>query len=210
MYNNAMNLGVYEGIFTHNVATAGEALNYGKLHLINSYIGQTETYTSIFCHWHSLMGDPSLHLWTDTPFSPQVNYSSEIPDGSNSIIVSVHDENGVPVEEALVTLLKGDDEIFISKLTSTNGLANIPLEYSSAGEVLVTVTKKNMFPYEGDFRISNNMAAGVLVESQVAIVEEIGNNDGNINPGETILLILPVKNVGDVGLTNISAELTSL
>ena len=29
MYNNAMNLGVYEGIFTHNVSTAGEALNYG-------------------------------------------------------------------------------------------------------------------------------------------------------------------------------------
>ena len=30
MYNNAVNLGVFEGIFTHNVTTAGEALNFGK------------------------------------------------------------------------------------------------------------------------------------------------------------------------------------
>ena len=210
MYNNAMNLGVYEGIYTHNVATAGEALNYGKYHLINSYIGQTQTYTSIFCHWHSLMGDPSLHLWTDTPFNPQVNYNEEIPDGSNSIIISVHDENGIPVENALITLLKGNDEIFISKLTNENGHANIPLEYSTIGEVLITVTKKNMFPYEGNFRISNNMAAAVLNESQILIIEQDGNNDGNINPGETISLNLPIINVGNIELTNVSAELTSL
>ena len=209
MYNNAMNLGVYEGIFTHNVSTAGEALNYGKFHLINSYIGQTQTYTSIFCHWHSLMGDPSLHLWTDTPFSPIVNFSDVIPNGANSINISVHDQNGSPVSDALVTLLKNEDEIFISKLTSSNGQVIIPLEYDSTGEVLVTITKKNMIPYEGDFRISNSISAGILDEAQIILLDQSGNNDNIANPGELISLILPIVNSGSETLTNVSAELVS-
>jgi hypothetical protein len=207
MFNNAVNLGVFEGIFTHELTTAGEALNYGKLHLINSYLSQTETYTSIFCHWHNLMGDPSLNLWTDTPFEPTVSYPEIIGYGANNIVVNVIDENGLPVENAIVTLLKGNDEIFTSKLTGENGEVLIALDYSSAGNVSVTVTKKNMIPFEGEFEISNGISSAFLNEELIVFTEVIGNSNGDINPGETISLSLPIENTGNSEIQNLSAEL---
>lgn len=207
MFNNSVNLGLFEGIFTHEVTTAGEALNYGKIHLINSYLSQTQTYTSIFCHWHNLMGDPSLNLWTDTPFVPVVSFPEYVGFGANNIAVSVFNDNGLPVENAIITLLKGDDEIFTSKFTDENGEVLIPLEYSLLGNVSLTVTKKNMIPFEGEFEITNEISSAFLKEEMIEFTEIIGNFDGNINPGETISLILPIENTGNSIIENLSVEL---
>ena len=51
------------------------------------------------------------------------------------------------------------------------------------------------------------MASFQLIKILIKIIEFIGNSDGNINPGETIWLTLPIMNMGGTELSNISAEL---
>ena len=63
----------------------------------------------------------------------------------------VNKENG-PVEDAWVTILMGD-EIFESAYTNSQGFVRLPIPSSETGEVLVTVTKKNHYPYQNSFQI---------------------------------------------------------
>lgn len=67
LYNNIVQMGIYEGIFSRGLETAGGALASGKLALYNAYPNNPDDKVSIFTHWNNLMGDPGLHLWTDTP-----------------------------------------------------------------------------------------------------------------------------------------------
>ena len=71
------------------------------------------------------------------------DFNNSISWGTNFIDVSVTDSNNLPVAGALVTLLKGDDEIFTSVLTNNQGLATIFLDYESTGEVYLTITKRD-------------------------------------------------------------------
>ncbi|MBC8213198.1 MAG: T9SS type A sorting domain-containing protein [Candidatus Marinimicrobia bacterium] len=207
-FNNIIDMGIYDGIFTKNVETAGEALVYGKLAIYNTYPTNPNNKVSIFTHWNNLMGDPTTHLWTDTPLQLTVDHQESIDFGTNYLEVFVHDVNGHSIDDAVVTLLKGNDEIFISNTTGNSGYAYFDLDYYSEGEISITVTKRNCQPYEGTVDIVSP-AQNVNLDNQSAILV-VDGNDGMLNPGETVDLSIALTNYGTSNLSGVTATLSSL
>jgi len=153
------------------------------------------------------MGDPATHLWTDTPNVLSVTHSSEIPFGTNFIDVTVQNQNGTPTENARVTLLKGNDEIFMNGFTNSIGNITFDLNLSSEGIVAVTVTKQNCKPYEGSFSITMDSKLVNLDHDQE--VEIQNDDDGILSSGETVGLSIPLENLGTESVSGISATLST-
>ena len=206
-FNNLMDMGIYNGIFTQGVETAGAALAAGKMALINTYPGNPVHYVDIFCHWNNLIGDPGLHLWTDTPTVVTVQHPETILAESDIIHIEVTDENGAPVQDAVVTLLKGADEIFISRRTGEDGIASFDLDVGSTGEVNVTVSGRNLKPAMSSFDIVNSAYSLYAVLPVIVDDNSGGNGDGILNPGEDLTVSFYILNNGILGVNDVEAIL---
>ncbi|MDC1050730.1 C25 family cysteine peptidase, partial [Candidatus Marinimicrobia bacterium] len=210
MFNNIVAMGIYDGIFSKNMKHAGTVVTNGRLSLLSTYPDDPSERVSIFSHWNNLIGDPALVLWTDTPKVISANFINSVSYGTNFIDISIQDEFGSSVEGALITLLKGDDEIFISSLTDISGNSTIKLDYESIGEVHLTVTKKNCIPIEESFNIVIDETSVNVQHDSIQILDnDNGNGDGIANPGEEFDLIIPLKNYGFSTATNIVANLST-
>ena len=202
-------MGIYEGIFIEENFTAGEAVAYGKLVLYNTYPNNPNNNINLFSYWNNLMGDGSTHLWTKRPELITVNHVSSIQPGTNFIDIEVLNSNNSPVKDAYVTLLKGNDEIFISDYTNSNGLVTLNIDDVGSGEILVTVVKQDHKPSQSTISIANNNVVISLPESEINIIDDLGNGDGNINPGENIDLQIRLYNSGNEVLSGLNAQLVS-
>jgi hypothetical protein len=210
MFNNIVAMGIYDGIFSKNMKHAGTAVTNGRLALLHTYPDDPNEKVSIFSHWNNLIGDPALVLWTDTPSAISADFMNTISYGTNFIDIKVEDDSGYPVENALITLLKGDDEIFISSLTDESGNSTIEFEYENIGEVQITITKKNCIPIEESFNISmSDVSVNILHEDIQILDSDNGNGDGIANPGENFDLIIPLINYGSSQAYNVQANLSS-
>ncbi|MDB4126292.1 C25 family cysteine peptidase, partial [Candidatus Marinimicrobia bacterium] len=108
-YNNIVNMGLYEGIFSNGITHAGTALTNGRITLFETYPSNPADCVGAFAAWNNLIGDPALHLWTDTPKDFSITYPSTISLGSNHLDLIVLDADGNTVENARVTLLMKDN-----------------------------------------------------------------------------------------------------
>ena len=99
-FNNAVDMGIYWGLFPMKAESVGLAVHYGKLHLYLTYPSDPNNRVSIFTHWHSLMGDPATNLWKDTPSNFNVDHLSVIPYGTNFATFSVTNDEGLSIKKA--------------------------------------------------------------------------------------------------------------
>ena len=208
-FNNAVDMGIYWGLFPMKAETVGLAVHYGKLHLYLTYPSDPNNRVSIFTHWHSLMGDPATNLWKDTPSNLNVDHLSVIPYGTNFATFSVTNDEGLSIKKARVTLLNDNETIFQTRLTDENGNVTFDLTNVSPGSITLTVTKQDFIPYQDNISLSDEVASINIDFSQVSYDQISGDNDGTINPGEIFDLVLPLKNFGSSDLNDISATLTS-
>jgi len=214
LFNNIVNMGIYDGIFPKNLQYAGAAMANGRLSLLQTYPDDPNNWVSIFSYWNNLIGDPALRLWTDTPKNMFVDFDSIITEGENFIDVLVTNEDGLPVNNASITLLKGNDEIFKTVLTDVTGNASIDLEYVAFGEVHLTVTKQNYKPIESSFQIVQSANNANVSFDNISIDDSVGelttgNNDGILNPGERVIVNIPIENLGSNNLQNLQGTLIS-
>ncbi|MAP67735.1 MAG: hypothetical protein CMF80_08585 [Candidatus Marinimicrobia bacterium] len=208
-FNNAVDMGIYWGLFPMKAESVGLAVHYGKLHLYLTYPSDPNNRVSIFTHWHSLMGDPATNLWKDTPSNFNVDHLSVIPYGTNFATFSVTNDEGLSIKKARVTLLNDNETIFQTRLTDENGNVTFDLTNVSPGSITLTVTKQDFIPYQDNISLSDEVASINIDFSQVSYDQISGDNDGTINPGEIFDLVLPLKNFGSSDLNDISATLTS-
>ena len=208
-FNNAVDMGIYWGLFPMKAESVGLAVHYGKLHLYLTYPSDPNNRVSIFTHWHSLMGDPATNLWKDTPSNLNVDHLSVIPYGTNFATFSVTNDEGLSIKKARVTLLNDNETIFQTRLTDENGNVTFDLTNVSPGSITLTVTKQDFIPYQDNISLSDEVASINIDFSQVSYDQISGDNDGTINPGEIFDLVLPLKNFGSSDLNDISATLTS-
>ena len=209
LFNNIVDMGIYDGIFSKNLPTVGLALANGKLSLLNTYPTDPDEWVSAFTQWNNLMGDPSVALWTDTPLVFSVEHPSSLNIGENIIDINITNNLNQPIENARVTLLKGNDEIFKSSLSNENGNINFTWDGEvSSGDITLTITKRNFIPYQETINIIDNQNHLVISDIQIDDSQTIGgNHDGFINPGEYIELYIHLENLSDNPLTNISASI---
>jgi hypothetical protein len=144
------------------------------------------------------IGDPEMNLWTDTPCSLLVNHPLSIPIGQAIFTVNVSTAgNSLPVSDATVCLMgEADSTIYVVDTTDANGDAYFEIHPLIANDtVYVTVTGRNLQPYEG---LMTTSESGAYVGYYASIVDDLqgGNGDQNINPGEEINLHLWVRNYG--------------
>ena len=137
-----------------------------------------------------------------------VAHPSTINIGTGRMILDVSDEdNGQPIEEALVCLWKGS-ETYERAVTDLNGHVEMPLNIATEGELLVTVTKRNHKPYLASVMcVPSAQTVGL---TYYTVDDNAGNNDGIFNPGEMIDLPVYLQNFGTADVaTGVSATLVS-
>jgi len=158
------------------------------------------------------MGESSLQMWSDFPEMTTVSHPYALTVGTNYIDLTVNKENG-PVEDAWVTILMGD-EIFESAYTNSQGFVRLPIPSSETGEVLVTVTKKNHYPYQNSFQIHDPGVSINVGDSPFTIDddnsgESIGNGNMIANGGETLELFVSAKNYGSEDAVNVNGYIST-
>ena len=211
-FNNCIDAGTFYGIFTDGIYNPGGALNRGKINLYLNYPENPNNWVYRFSYWNSLMGDPGMELWTGVPQELDVIYASQVSLGTNYLEVTVLDNSGTPIENAWVSALLGDDEIFAIDFTDEQGLVILPIETNSEGTVDLTVTKHNFIPHLGSFEILQGDTFVNVLEVEIDddnSGSSSGNDDGNINPGENIELNVNLQNYGTIAANSVSATITS-
>lgn len=208
-WNNCLDFGVYWGILKEEIYSIGPATYRGKMEVyLNFPLDTTWAQgASYYFHTYNLLGDPSLDIWTDTPDTFNISHTTSFPVGTNSFTVTVLNSSNQPVEDALVSLYKSGE---VKETGYTDAAGNVQLTFAtnSPDTLFVTVTKHNFKPYCG-YALVANSAVYVGHESHV-ISDPTGNNNGEINPGETIDMPVTLKNFGNATTaTNISATLRS-
>ena len=126
MFNNAVNMGIYYGIFAQELQTAGEALVAGKANLYQTYPSNPNDWVYIFTMWNNLMGDGATLLWTDTPATLNTQHQMSISNGDNFNTVNVSNSIGNPIEGALITLIEDrTSDFYVEANTDQLGNATI-------------------------------------------------------------------------------------
>ena len=132
-YNNILNMGLYEGLFSNSITHAASAVTNGRLTLFETYPSNPGDCVGAFSAWNNLIGDPALHLWTDEPKNFNVNYPSQLSLGTNYLDLIILDSEGNTVKDARVTLLmkdngdqEGDNSTFLGEYYSSPGTGGSP------------------------------------------------------------------------------------
>ena len=196
-YNNILDMGIYDGIFSKNVTYGGSAVTNGRIAMYETYPSNPGDCVGAFSAWCNLMGDPALHLWTDTPKDFMIDIPLEIQLGTNHLDLIVKDSEEHIVENARVTLLLGDDIIFKTGHTNSEGFISFNWDNYSVGELYVTVTKKNYRPLEHSIQITDDFA----IDSY--LVQDTWQS------GDIVDLIVNITSIGDEDVIGLNGILTS-
>jgi len=208
-WNNCLDYGIYWGLLQDSIYYLGPMTYRGKMEVYLNFPLETspDSGSEFYFNAYNLLGDPSLEVWTDVPKNFIVNHQNSIPVGTNYFSVQVLNSSSQPVKGAMVSLYKKNDTKEIG-FTDINGLANFQIKTNTFDTLFVTVTKHNFKPYCG-YAMVNNSGVYVGYYSHT-IADPGGNNNGEINPGETIQLTITLKNYGNsTTATNVSAKLTT-
>ncbi len=171
--------------------------------------GQWEEGALRWCFYDcNVLGEPAMSIWTDEPIIPDVSYVSTIPTGQASMDLTVSYE-GEPLENIRCVVMKED--VFNGLgITSSNGQATISFEevFTEPGEAqlvisgydcLTTTWPVTIIPSEGAYAVYSTHTIG----------DEGGNGNGIPEYGESILLSIDIKNVGEQSASDASATLAT-
>ena len=203
-YNNIVDMGIYEGIFSKSLEYSSAVTTSGHLALFNTYPSDPANITETFISWTNLIGDPALHLWTDTPKNFSINYPLSINQGTTNMVISVNDGNGNSVEGAIVTLLQGNDIIYVSKTSDIDGFVDFHWDdVSSSEDIILTIRKRNFRPFQRTIEVSNDSFLAANDSNLLFIGQE------NIYPGNLVTFKIPVTNYNNNPAQNVVGTLTS-
>ena len=156
----------------------------------------------------NILGDPVVSVLTDEPVSIQTTYQNTIPIGVPSTNVTVT-SGGTPVENFTCAIIK-DGEIAGVGYTDASGNAVINFDpvFTEVGDAQLVVSGYNCLPAFYNVQIIPNEGAYISF-SEFQIDDSQGNNNGEVDFGETIGLTIEVENVGTVQADNVQVTLTT-
>ena len=143
----------------------------------------------------------------------EVTYDSNVNLGSNYLQVTVLDDGGDPIENAWVTAFMENEDFVQRAYTDEQGIVFLPMSAAILGLVDLTVTHHNNIPHLGTFNVISDP---IFVNVNGVVIDDdnngasSGNDDGLVNPGEDIELLVGLKNYGNQAanavITTISSE----
>ena len=162
----------------------------------------------------NISADPEMQIWTNTPQTLDVQVTPSPSRVSEDCFVTVTISNLQNGNSALICI-QGGTEIYETKTVNTNGTYTIPIptpaQYS--GGVDVTITAHNCFPVEETVSFNT----GRIVDPQISAINfvdngsygSIGNGNGKNDAGETICLMVTLKNNSIIPAYNLTATLST-
>ncbi len=188
-FSEAIDTAFYHQIFKKSHIRLGEALN-----TVKDFYGARATFDSLWlwCIYElNLFGDPELRIWTDNPETLSVLHPDFIPPGNVNFSINVS-HNGIPVDSAIVCCMM-DTVVYAVETTNVSGIANFSLSIPFSGNLEITVTKQNFYPYEGNIKVIGNEG---IVFLNYEVFDTILNADNNkeINSGEIVDIPVWIRN----------------
>jgi len=172
----------FNSLFFENFYKVGETLAYSKIGFIPE--SENDGPERWLQYALNLLGDPELPIWTGVPENLVVNHPSEVLTGSRQVTITVKDNGGNAVENALVCLQK-DPDVYVYGCTDSAGKVTFDISPSFPGSMDVTVTKHNFLPYENTLQV---LSPGVSVS--------ISPHEKTGPPKAALTYIVTVTNLG--------------
>lgn len=209
-FNNTLNGGIVNGLYTHGMRTMGEALLNGKLYLHQIYGVSSPSNATNFAMMGNLMGDPTLEVFVTIPHEFSISVQPTVPLGLSLLDIAVSDM-GSPVEGACVTMSQGTTIISRGYTDVEGNVILILPDTMVVGDAVLTVSKHEFKPLQQTLTVIN---ASTLVPGPVAIDddnagESTGNSNGIANNGETIEVLFGLQNTGTNPINGISGYITT-
>lgn len=159
---------------------------------------------------YTLLGDPTLRIWTGTPQAAVVTAPAELNVGPASVAVTVEDGSG-PVAEATVSLVKDGES---SVLGVTDALGQVTLDFlpTSPGTAELTVSGGNLALTT--LPIPVTAAGAYLAVSDMEVVDDgtlgsSGNGNQIAEAGETVAYLVTLQETGGSSANGITGTLVS-
>ncbi len=199
-------LGVYDRFFhLNNEAKQDWHVAQGQINVAGNLAVEASTSSLKAYYWeiYHLMGDPSLTPYVTVPEVLIASYNSEIFKGSLSFQVTTE-------EDAYVAVSK-DGILLDAKLADATGLVELTFEsLDSVGTLDLVITKQNRQPKIDEIMIVPATTPYVVLDYYI-IDDALGNNNSEVDFGETIKLDIQLKNFSDsYDAFNVIANLISV
>jgi hypothetical protein len=155
--------------------------------------------TRRYLEMYNLMGDGAIDVYSQEPRELTVGFPPVIPLGTYPLRVIV--TSGLaPVPNALVCAAgKNDSTVFATGYTDDAGRVTLLITTRQPDSVYVTVTGHNLATYLGASLALPSTGAYVAYLRHTVDDSAGGNGDGIINPGESVVLPVWMRNWGSSG-----------
>ncbi|MCK4304747.1 MAG: hypothetical protein KAY24_10970, partial [Candidatus Eisenbacteria sp.] len=149
----------------------------------------------------TIFGDPSLAVRTKAPEEMAVSHTGTLFLGQDEY--DVH----IPGVEGALCALYNEEVIYGTALTNGAGMATISLDPlpPEPMNLTLTVTAYNKVTYVGDVEVIPAEGPYLLID-EVVYIDSGG--DGLVNAGETVDMLVKLRNVGIETAANVNAEIT--
>jgi len=140
----------YISLFSRGLYNLGKAHADAKDQWVDDtgglFIGPYYKYTILELN---LLGDPEMPIWTDSISETNATHLSTIPLGASEFTVTVTENDGTPIEDALVCCMMDDFSVYEKGYTDASGGVTLAVSPVHDGAMWVTASKHNYLPYEG-------------------------------------------------------------
>ena len=151
----------------------------------------------------NVLGDGVVNVWLDEPFTAVVDAPAQVVIGTQSIEVTVTDENGNGLMNYRC-LIYMDDEVIAMGATDENGVAVIEFEggLQSVGNMIMKVSGVNSYPQDVELMAVPSNTPYVVYQSYTLN----GGEQMEYNGSYSFNMVL--NNVGSVNASNVTATLS--
>jgi hypothetical protein len=213
MPNNALCGAIHDGIFTQGMRTMGEALLHSKLQFSRLYGISNPSMCASFTQWCNLMGDPTVEVYTGIPNVFSTDAPASLPAGTNSLELSVTDQEDFPVEGACATIsmINGAGTTILGR-GYTDGSGSVHLSFSANatdGSIVLTVSKHDFKALQQTIPVvTGTLLPGIPLIDDDAQGASSGNGNGIANAGETLEVLFFLRNTSPGLISGATGYLT--
>ena len=150
----------------------------------------------------NLFGDPTLDVWTAVPQDITASIPPSVIIGASEI------EFQLDIAGARIAIMQ-NDQLIGRAVTNDDGYANVELLdiLASTDPLTVSVIAHNYNRLTQEMLVISNQP--YVVYEQHNINDEAGNNNGQVDFSETIILDISLQNVGDQPSDDVTATITT-
>ena len=140
-------------------------------------------------------------VYSEVPQNLTVNHNTVLETGATSFTVTADDGS-------IIALTR--NEIILGTADGTGGAVDISIPEQQVGDtILVTITKQNYYRYSSKVPVVNSSGAYITIKEYSIDDSDSGNNNGQADFSESVLLNVTAENQGSEAATAVTGTFAS-